>query len=445
MSARRGPRMPVAPPPRRVSRILGVVAGALAVATAAACSSTPATNTSPTNKLEVVSWWTSGSEAAALNVLFDDYKKAHSGVTVENATVAGGGGSNVQVVLASRLRGNDPPDVWQTFVGASLKEYVKRGLVNEVTSVYQTDALASVFPKVIMDAVTVDGKQYGVPTGSHRSNVLFYNTKLLAKAGVTEPTSATTIGQLLTDLAALKKAGVTPLCLGGKDTFATAELFENTLLGVVGPAGWANITADRFAWNGTDAKTALRQFGQLLDYADPASGGLTWDQATKKLAQGQCAVLSFNDSAYGELVTDGATEGTDFGAIAFPGTDASYLAVVDTFVAGNGAKNGKNALDFLTVIGTATTEAAFNKVKGSAPLRTDVDVSGLSPYEQSAAKSLRQGKVLLSIVHGEAMSPSFQQGFYDAVSAFVDGRDARAFADTLAKAVNTAAQVPAVP
>jgi hypothetical protein len=44
-------------------------------------------------KLEVFSWWTSGGEAAALNALFNSYKKQVPGVGVINATVAGGSGS----------------------------------------------------------------------------------------------------------------------------------------------------------------------------------------------------------------------------------------------------------------------------------------------------------------------------------------------------------------
>ena len=35
---------------------------------------------------------------------------------------------------------------------------------------------------LVKDAVTRDGKQFGVPTGAHRSNVLFYNTAALTTA-----------------------------------------------------------------------------------------------------------------------------------------------------------------------------------------------------------------------------------------------------------------------
>jgi hypothetical protein len=43
-------------------------------------------------KLEVFSWWTSGGEAAALDVLFKVYKKQNPGVEIINGTVAGGAG-----------------------------------------------------------------------------------------------------------------------------------------------------------------------------------------------------------------------------------------------------------------------------------------------------------------------------------------------------------------
>ncbi len=69
------------------------------------------------------------------------------------------------------------------------------------------------------------------------------------------------------------------------------------------------------------------------------------------------------------------------------------------------------------------------------PVRTDVDVSSLTPYQRSAAQALRSDIVLWSIVHGEAMSPEFQQGFYDAVETYVRSRDAKAFRTTLTAAV----------
>jgi glucose/mannose transport system substrate-binding protein len=417
-------------------RGLRVAALGLAVACmAAACSSDQDSSQAPTDHLEVVSWWTSGSEQQALTVLFDAYRAAHPGVTVTNSAVVGGGGSNAQVVLAQRLLSGNPPDVWQTFPAASLRAYVDQGQVADVSDLYGQSGLASALPPVIRDGLTVDGKQYGVPTSSHRGNMLFYNTALLAKAGVAVPVAGYPPPAFLADLAKLDAAGVTPLCLGAKDAFTTTALFENTLLSVVGADGWQQIAADRFDWNSGSVDEALRRFGQILDYADPQAAALSWDAATKKLADGGCAFETLNDSAFGELVSAGAVDGQTFGEVPYPGTDGTYVAVVDTFVRAPQSENARNASDFLAVLGSPDTQLDFSKAKGSVPIRTDVDVSSLSPYQRSAAESLRTDIVLWSIVHGEAMRPQFQQGFYDAVATYVRSRDAEAFRTTLTDAM----------
>lgn len=421
---------------RRRPTLAACVGAVTALALTACSSGTPgAPSTEATNRLEVLSWWTSASEKPALDQLFTDYKAAHPGVEVVDLSVAGGSGSNVQVILAQRLKSGTPPDVWQTFAGASVQAYATSGQVADVSSIYASGAYAQSLPPGIKDSMTRDGKQFGVPTGAHRSNVLFYNTAALSKAGINPPAAGYTLDAFVADLAKAKSAGV-PLCLGGKDTFTAAELFENILLAQIGPQGWTKIVGDSFDWNGADARAALATFSTVLDAADPQAGGLSWDQATAKLAKGECAFESMNDSAYGELVRGGAEEGATFGAVAFPGTDASFVAVIDTFVVAKNAANGKNALDFLTTLTKPETQLAFNKLKGSVPLGSDVAVDQMSPYQQASAAALRAGEPLLSIVHGEAMSPQFQQGFYDAVASFVDSRDAGAFSRTLSEAVN---------
>jgi glucose/mannose transport system substrate-binding protein len=100
------------------------------------------------------------------------------------------------------------------------------------------------------------------------------------------------------------------------------------------------------------------------------------------------------------------------------------------------AKDPQNAQAFLATVGTASTQLAFNKEKGSTPLRTDLDVSSLSRYQQYAAKAFAQDPVLLSITHGEAQSPQFQQGFYDAIAAFAQSKDINVFNQALRDAVN---------
>ncbi|WP_433605288.1 ABC transporter substrate-binding protein [Dactylosporangium sp. CA-139114] len=413
-------------------------AAAVAVMVLALAGCGPPEPTSPTKetrRLEVVSWWTSGSEAAALNVLFSAMHQTNPNVDVVNAAVPGGAGSQAVVALAKRLQNGNPPDVWQTFAGKSVQGYADRGVIRDVAPVFAEEDLRATMQPTILRSLMHGGKPYGVPTGAHRSNVLWFNTELVSRAGVTPPSGTYALAAFLDDLRKVKASGATPLCLGGKDPFTTVELFENVLLSTIGVQGWQDMAGDRLNWRGAQVRAALRTFGDILAYADPGAGTLTWDAATKKLAAGGCAFESVNDSAYGELVTSGARQGRDFAAVAFPGTGESFLAVVDVFVAATGAENARNALAFLGDISKPETQIPFSKAKGSVPVLRNVDISSLSVYQRDASRSLWGSSVLLSVAHGEAMSPAFQEGFYGAVSTYVRTRDPDTFARDLENAV----------
>lgn len=418
----------------------------LAVALAACCaltactSSTPKTSTNQ-NDLELISWWTSGSEADALKVLLDANKAQHPDVEIRNAAVAGGGGSNARVVLATRLAQNDPPDLWQAFPQGTLEAYVSRHQVADVSSAFESSGMAAALPQVVLDGVTFDSRQYGMPTSAHRNNVLFFNKALLAKAGVAEPTEGYTLDTWVQDLKKVQSSGSTGLCLGSKDAFTTSALFENILLSKIGPDGWTQIQSDRFDWNGAAVTSALETLREVIGYAGTNAATQTWDAAAKDLAGGQCAYLTQNDSAYGELLKDGAQEGVAFGDIPFPGTTNTYDAVVDIFVARAGAPS--TATDFLAVAGQKDVQTAFSRVKGSVPARTDADPNALDPYEQKAYAAYKEKTIVWSITHGEAMNPRFQQGFYDGIAAYLASGDTKAFGRAISDAVAGGGGAPA--
>lgn len=84
---------------------LAVTAAASLIAVTGCSANQPAgSSTGGSDKLEITSWWTSGSEADALNVLIDGVKAAKPGLSVDNAAVSGGGGSNARQALAARLQ-----------------------------------------------------------------------------------------------------------------------------------------------------------------------------------------------------------------------------------------------------------------------------------------------------------------------------------------------------
>src|SRR6516164_257999 len=157
----------------RISSPLATMAALFAMLFAAVPS-----HAADANKLEVFSWWTSGGEAAALDALFNVYKKQNPGIEIINAAVAGGGGSAARPVLQTRLAGNNPPDTWQTHPGFELLgQYVEPGYCEPITEVYKSDGWDKAFPKeLVANLMTKDRKIYAVLAGIHRGNVLWYNT-----------------------------------------------------------------------------------------------------------------------------------------------------------------------------------------------------------------------------------------------------------------------------
>jgi glucose/mannose transport system substrate-binding protein len=388
------------------------------------------------NKLEIFSWWTSGGESAALNALFDVYKKQNTGVEIVNAAVSGGGGSAARPVLQTRLAGGNPPDTWQTHPGYELiGQYVDPGYCEPITELYKTDGWDTAFPKeLVVNLMTKDRKIYSVLAGIHRGNVLWYNTKLLEKNGI-KVGDQMTFDQFFTACDKLKAAGVPALGVGDSGIWASAQLFENTLLGVIGAKGWVDLFDGSMQWDDPKVKEAMKLFAKMQDYLNPDHAALSWDQAIKALMDGKVAFSSMGDWADGEFLKAQLKEKEDFGWVSHPGTDGSFIVVADGFTLAKGAPHKEAAMAWLKSIGSKEAQEAFNPLKGSIPARTDVDRSKFDGYHQWSMDSFSKDKLLASCVHGEAAPAAFQQALNDAVTAFVVDKNIDNFANTLVEAV----------
>jgi glucose/mannose transport system substrate-binding protein len=384
------------------------------------------------NSLEVFSWWTSGGESAALSALFDVYKKRDPGVEVINATVAGGGGSAARPVLQTRLAGGNPPDTWQSHPGWELlDQYVEPGYCEPITELYKNDDWDKAFPKeLVINLMTKNRQIYAVLAGIHRGNVLWYNTKLLEQNGI-KVGDQMTFDQFFAACDKLKSAGISALGVGDSGIWASAQLFENTLLGVIGPKGWTDLFNGAMQWDDPRVKEAMKLFAKMQDYVNPDHAALSWDQAIKALMEGKVAFSSMGDWADGEFTKANLKEREDFGWVSHPGTAGSFIIVADGFTLAKGAPHKEAAIAWLKSVGSREAQEAFNPLKGSIPARTDVDRSKFDGYHQWSMDSFAKDKPIPSCVHGEAAPAGFQQALNDAVTTFLVDKNMDNFANAL--------------
>jgi glucose/mannose transport system substrate-binding protein len=385
-------------------------------------------------RLEVFSWWTSGGEAMALESLFNVYKYKNPDVEVLNAAITGGGGSAARPVLQTRLAAGNPPDTWQTRLGHELLgQYVRAGYCVPITDLYRSENWERVVPQGLLDQVSKGGEVYAVLVGVHRGNVLWYNKKILEKHGVSIGDTLS-FEQFFSAAEKLKASGLVPLAMGDAGLWATAELFENTLLGVLGPRGWRELFEGKMMFDDPRVKYAARLYGRMLDYQNADHSALTWEQAVRAVIQGKAAFIAMGDWTYAELVKAGLKENEDFGWVSSPGTEGAFLVVADGFTLAQGAPHPAEAVAWLEMVGSKEAQEAFNALKGSIPVRTDADKGKFGAYQRWSMASFDHDVLLPSCVHGEAVPATFQQELTDAISLFVADRNVERFTEALLQA-----------
>src|SRR4029079_17872881 len=120
-------------------------------------------------KSEVIHWWTSGGESAAVKVIADQYTKA--GGTWMDTAIAGG--ANARTAAINRTVGGTPPTAMQVNTGKQFDELVENDLLRDVDQLATEQKWKSVIPEAIVNAATRNGKMFAVPVGIHGQNWLW--------------------------------------------------------------------------------------------------------------------------------------------------------------------------------------------------------------------------------------------------------------------------------
>lgn len=373
--------------------------------------------------VEVLHWWTAGSEAAALNVLKTNLEK--EGIKWNDMPVAGGSGEAAMTAVRTRVISGNPPTAVQ-MQGFDITNWATEGVLADINDVATAGNWDAVVPKAIQEFSKHDGKWVATPVNVHSTNWVWANKAVMDKAGITEVPQ--TWDEFIVAAEKVKAAGLTPLAHGGQP-WQDATIFDGVALATGGVDYYrkAFVELDQDAIKSDTTAEVFKRMAQLRQYVDKDFSGRDWNVASAMVINEQAAFQIMGDWAKGEFISAGKVPNKDFLCFRLPGTQGSVTYNADQFVM---FKVGENSVDaqkkFATAVMDPSFQIAFNKVKGSVPARTDIADTEFDDCAKKAMKDLaeaNQNNTLVgSIAHAHAVPPAIKNAFFDVITRHFNGQ-----------------------
>lgn len=341
--------------------------------------------------VEVVHWWTSGGEQAAVKVFADEFDKTGDH-WVDGAIALG---ETARATIMQRALGGDPPDAAQFNPGRQYEDLIAAGLLLDLTPLAEKEGWDNfIRPDQIKAPCKIDGKWWCVPVNIHMQNWAWASIPAFKKAGLEVPT---TWDDYIADLPKLKDAGVIPFALGGDGGGWQISLLANQLiLAQLGAETVEKIWKDKDVAlaGGPEVLKAFQTLKSLGSYTDSGSPNRSWADTTALVIKGEAALQVMGDWAQGEFQVAGQKPGVDYACLLGPLVpDPKYVRTggdIFVFFKQKDADVERAQLSLASLMVNPRTQALFNTAKGSAPVRDDVDMSLANDCMKKAIGVLKQ-------------------------------------------------------
>ena len=382
--------------------------------------------------VEVIHWWIGGGEGEAIRTI--RRRIEGGGRSWVDAAVQGPDAAKTAAI--TRILGGKPPTVMLWHVGRDLADLHREGAIRDLQLVADAERWDAVLPTAIADRLKVDGRYVAVPADLHCGNCTFANTKLLQAAGVEVPL---TWEAVIAAGPALQRSGVIPIAFGGQ-AWQEGSVFVQIIGGIGGPALLKRFTAthDPAASDSPEMVEVFKTFARLRPFVDKASPNRASTDTANLVATDKAALYFSGDWSKGDLNKAGMRPGREYTCRPSPGNDGIFLAVIDAFCMPRTTDPGVRAAqdEFARVTMSAASQHEFNLVKGSIPVRTDVDLADYDVYAQASAR-LSRGEGELIPATSMGMTTAMRLAFYDVIHRFwnTEGADPRAAARDLRVAI----------
>lgn len=347
----------------------------------------------------------------AMEELIADFEAKHPDITVKwNNFDHEGYKSAIRNFLTA-----DAPDVVAWYAGNRMAPFVKAGLFEDITDVWDNNGLNNEL-KSAAASMTIDGKKWGVPYTYYQWGI-YYRKDIFAEQGITPPTNWE---ELLAACAKLNAAGIAPFTIGSKALWPTAGWFDYMDLRVNGYEFHMELTSGEIPYTDPRVKAVFDKWAELVEpgYFVANHAAIDWQDAIPHLVQGKAAMYLMGNFAVATMKDGGLSE-DQIGFLQFPQINPDLPmaeeAPTDTFHIPSGAKNKEDAKAFLAYLASPEAQTKMNNTLGQLPVNSKAQTPE-DPFLHDGFEMLSKAYALAQFYDRDApaaMAKAGMEGFQE--------------------------------
>ena len=269
----------------------------------------------------------------------------------------------------------DAPDVTSWYPGNRMRPFVKAGLFEDVSDVWDAnnfhEDLAAIKP-----TMTIEGKQWGVPYSYYQWGV-YYRKDIFDENGLSEPTNWAEFKEVC---AKLKSKGIAPITIGTKYLWTAAGVFDYINLRTNGYKVHNDLTAGKIKYTDPRIRKTFEYWAELVNagYFLENHSSMSWQDAVVPFANGEAAMYVMGNFSVDAYKNAGLTyDQIDFFPFPeiTPGVPRAEEAPADAFFIPTKAKNKSDAKKWLAFVARPDVQTEWNKTIGQLPINSKAKVA----------------------------------------------------------------------
>lgn len=401
---------------------LGLSASA-ATSILAACGNNNG-GSSSVSSVNLLTTWGS-TELDSFNAVVAPFKQ-QSGITVKvDAT------RDLDAILTTRIRGNNPPDLAILPNPAKMQQLASQNKLVALDSLVDMSKLQSDYAKTWLDLGSSNGKLYAIFYKAANKGTVWYSPKTFQSAGYTIPKTFDDMVSLSSRIAG---SGKFPWSMGVSSGAASGwpatDWIAEILLNQSGPDVYDQWVAHKIPWTDSKIKSAFQEFGRIAFGKHFINGApqsiLATDPQPASYLPFQSPPAAYmyylGDFAAGFITSQfkSIQPGTGFDFFAFPTINPQFQGGVtigaDLVVA---MKNNNGVRDLVRYLATAPAQEIWVKRGGFTAVNKSVP---LSAYPDKVAQASAQQLVSATAGKygaGDIMPPAMQQAWWKGMLAYI--------------------------